>query len=256
MGGDTARSRLLSGRQDELGDAARLWVQLTGLRKDLLFRCSERKRVAAQIVTSLAAEKAGEFRAILFHERVDQATELYGTWRRGCRTSAWRSSILGSDRAAHPRPAHVRKRRDTGAGVGEILGGGHRRSGGRHRDFGRSTTSVRQRVQALGRVLRRSVGATGESKVATMHLIYVRDTVDDLIYGKADWSDLTGAEANNYWEWPWPTGVPERVDGPPRSPKPTEEQAWQLLGEPIEGLPATGQESWPDRSTRCPQPVW
>ncbi len=34
-----------------------------------------------------------------------------------------------------------------------------------------------------------------------MHLLYVDGTVDDLIYGKADWTDLTGESANRYWRW-------------------------------------------------------
>ena len=54
-----------------------------------------------------------------------------------------------------------------------------------------STASVRQRVQSLGRVF---VGPRrgGIAKRAEMHLLYVDETVDDLIYGKTDWSDLTG----------------------------------------------------------------
>jgi hypothetical protein len=85
------------------------------------------------------------------------------------------------------------------------------------------------------------VTATGAEKEATMHLIYVRDSVDDLIYGKADWSDLTGEGANRYWNWPVGATTPQQVPDPPRTPKPTEEQAWRLLGEPTEGLPV----QWP-----------
>src|SRR5205085_2532498 len=97
-----------------------------------------------------------------------------------------------------------------------------------------STSSVRQRVQALGRVMRRGTSAT-EEKHSVMHLIYVRDTVDELIYGKADWSDLTGSDRNRYWLWPV-EGEPQAADGPPISPRPTEDQVWDSLGQQ---LPAT-----------------
>ena len=63
-----------------------------------------------------------------------------------------------------------------------------------------SSSSVRQRIQTLGRVLRRRFD--GGVKQAEMHVVYVHDTVDEAIYGKEDWSDLTGAEANRYWLWP------------------------------------------------------
>jgi len=111
-----------------------------------------------------------------------------------------------------------------------------------------STSAVRQRVQALGRVLRRAVTDAGDSKVSTMHLLYVADTVDDLIYSKADWTDLTGKNANLYWLWKYEATAPGPVDVPPRTPQPTEEQAWDLLGRrvpddpvPWPGVPS-GQE--------------
>ena len=70
-----------------------------------------------------------------------------------------------------------------------------------------------------------------------MHLIYVSDTVDEFIYAKTDWSDLTGEAANRYWAWPIGSSEPKRLDGPPRTPKPTEDEAWiavQTSGFPTE----------------------
>ena len=83
-----------------------------------------------------------------------------------------------------------------------------------------STSSVRQRVQALGRVLRRVVDEDGTSKRSTMHLLYVDGTVDDLIYAKADWSDLTGEDANHYWKWAFESELPERQDRAAPDPTP------------------------------------
>jgi len=64
-----------------------------------------------------------------------------------------------------------------------------------------------------------------------MHLVYVADTVDESIYAKEDWGDLTGEAVNHYWIWGLdPTLPPERRDGPPATPRPTEDAEWQRLG--------------------------
>ena len=52
------RSRQLAGRNDEIGQAARRWVQLTAERKDLLFRCQERGRIAAEITRITVRRRA------------------------------------------------------------------------------------------------------------------------------------------------------------------------------------------------------
>ena len=73
-------------------------------------------------------------------------------------------------------------------------------------------------------------------------MLYIVDTVDEIIYAKEDWSDLTGEAANQYWVWPLdPDAPPERRDAPPLTPRPTEEQEWERLGrrapqEPVEWL--------------------
>src|SRR5205085_4971027 len=54
-----------------------------------------------------------------------------------------------------------------------------------------SSRSVRQRIQSLGRMLRRHRGPNGEEKTSCIYVIYARDTVDDAIYGKLDWDKTT-----------------------------------------------------------------
>jgi len=62
-----------------------------------------------------------------------------------------------------------------------------------------SSSSVRQRVQTLGRVLRTGEDATKHSH---LYVLYARDTVDEDIFSSHDWKDeLTNAEVNHYiWE--------------------------------------------------------
>lgn len=241
QGFEVGRARSLASRRDQAGDAARRWVQLTAQRKDLLYRAAERHRVAESILGTIF--RSGERRrVILFHERVAEAVELYEALRRdmvGARVELEHSKLTDKRRTAAleafasgaaPILVSVKSlvegidvpEADTGVSVA-------------------SSSSVRQRVQALGRVLRRAVDEAGEAKRSTMHLIYVADTVDDLIYAKADWVDLTGADSNRYWTWGFGEGPVEQPD-PPRTPLPTEEQVWERLGRrvPEEPIPWVG----------------
>ncbi|MFM8856478.1 MAG: DEAD/DEAH box helicase [Actinomycetota bacterium] len=247
-GFEPGRARSLVGRNDEVGEAARIWVQLTTQRKDLLYRARERGRVAELLTKRLFASGSTP-RVILFHERVEQAVELHDAL-----VGALPDVRIELEHSKLPNRRREEALRAFADGDAPVLVSVKSLIEGidvPQADTGisvASTSAVRQRVQALGRVLRRAVSEDGTAKVSTMHLIYVADTVDDLIYAKADWTDLTGADANLYWKWAYGADQEEQVDSPPRTPLPTEEQAWDLIGrnigeDPImwPGVPA-GQE--------------
>lgn len=105
-----------------------------------------------------------------------------------------------------------------------------------------SSGSVRQRIQSLGRMLRRKK----EGRTAHIIVLYVRDTEDEAIYEKADWEDIVGAERNRYFTWSlnpaghsWTNGLEEMAQ-PPRPYKPS---SWEIdisdlkLGEPYRAQP-------------------
>lgn len=79
-----------------------------------------------------------------------------------------------------------------------------------------SSSSVRQRIQTLGRILR-----TGDdlSKHSQLYVLYAQDTVDTAIFDKHDWgSELANAEINHFvWET-----AGDSVDGTIRSAEPDE----------------------------------
>lgn len=64
-----------------------------------------------------------------------------------------------------------------------------------------SSSSVRQRIQTTGRILRREK----EKKDATMYVIYVRDTTDERIFGDVDWSEELGSSAIESYIWTPPS---------------------------------------------------
>ena len=100
-----------------------------------------------------------------------------------------------------------------------------------------SSKSVRQRIQSLGRVLRKHRGANGEEKTSLIHVLYAKETTDEGIYESVDWEKLTGAERNEYYDWD-PPQAPAITDGPPRRPKPAEHEIDDTslaLGDPYPG---------------------
>jgi superfamily II DNA or RNA helicase len=240
-GVEPVRARSIASRKDEAGDAARLWVQLTSRRKDMLYRAQERQRVAALLTERLFSD-GSQPRVILFHERVNEAEALFDVLTQSLPNIRieLEHSKLPDRRREEALAAFASGEAPVLVSVKSLIEG----IDVPQADTGMSvasTSAVRQRVQALGRVLRRAVTDAGESKVSTMHLLYVDDSVDDLIYAKADWTDLTGADANRYWRWKFEAAEPEPVATPPRTPRPTEEQAWDLLGRRLPDQPVV----WP-----------
>jgi superfamily II DNA or RNA helicase len=241
FGVDTSRARSLSARNDELGRTAQAYVAATSSRKDLLYRARERARAALRIVVN-TTRRATSPRALLFHERIEEAQALYESLRASCPTLG--IAIEHSRLPASQRELAVAAFRD---GTADVLVSVKSLIEGidvPDADVGisvASSSSVRQRVQSLGRVLRR--GRSARPKHAEMHLIYVADSVDEVIYSKEDWADLTGPGANHYWIWPLdPALEPEARSSPPLTPAPTEDQEWERLGRipPIEPVPYFG----------------
>jgi superfamily II DNA or RNA helicase len=236
LGGDATRARSAAASRGELGRVARQYVTATARRKDLLYRAAERHRVTVRLVEQVRRSKERP-RILLFHERVAEAEELYEALHAplGDRVGLEHSRLPDARRAATLewfREGSV----EVLVSVKSLIEGIDVPAA----DVGvsvASSSSVRQRVQSLGRILRRPFEPDAR-KEAEMHLVYVADTVDEVIYSKEDWADLTGEAANRYWLWPLdPDAPPERRDEPPRTPRPTEEQEWERLGRQVPEQP-------------------
>lgn len=245
LGIETSQVRGAARRNDDAGRIAAAWVAATARRKDLLYRAAERRRVAARIVVEALSGRPAA-RVLLFHERVDEASALHGDLMR-----ALPETEIVVEHSRLPQQQRRLSLQRFRSGEAPILVSVRSLIEGidvPEADTGlsvASSSSVRQRVQSLGRVLRRS-RKVEEDKQAVMHVLYVRDTVDDLIYTKEDWSDLTGEAANIYWSWPLnPDERPERLAGPPHVPAPTEEQEWARLGFSPPVKPVRWQGQWP-----------
>jgi superfamily II DNA or RNA helicase len=216
--------------------AARL-VGLTTERKRLLFRIEERATAVVRILRDAFAENP-ETKAVLFHESIDEVMRLFALLHaEGFPVVAEHSEFPDQMRATSLRLFRN--------GVARIIVSARSLIEGFNvpsADIGiivAASSSVRQRVQTLGRLLRKSQAKDGSEKHAVLHVLYASKTVDEMIYEKADWEHFVGVERNQYFLWSdVAETAPRLVDRAPRAPAPDElsvNEAGLRIGETYPG---------------------
>lgn len=174
-------------------DAAR-FIGMANERKRLIYRAEARTDLALRILS--AAMRENDRRAIVFHESIDEINQLFinaleagipAVLEHSKLPTSLRAGNIGAFRQGIARTIVSAKSLVEGFNVPSA-------------DLGiiaASSGSVRQRIQSLGRMLRKK--STG--RTAVIFVLYVRDTEDEAIYQKADWETVIGAEKNRYFEW-------------------------------------------------------
>jgi superfamily II DNA or RNA helicase len=197
-------------------DLASRFLLDTTKRKQLLFKAEARTQAVVELLGEFRSNSSR--RAILFHENIDSINQLF---------------VLLKDKDFPVVLEHSelpRELRDAGLdlfrrGLARIIVSARSLIEGFNVpavDMGiivASSTSSRQRIQSMGRLLRKHLTDKGEEKNPVIHILYIRDTVDDAIYGQEDWERLTGAEQNEFFTWV-PGREPQRETGPPHVPLP------------------------------------
>lgn len=191
-------------------------------RKRLLYRADARASAVGRILRrELGASPTA--RALLFHEsiaEVEALASMLDRWFPGA--VAMEHSNLSDSARAETIKAFREGRLRVLVSVRSLIEGFNVPAA----DVGiivASSSSVRQRVQTIGRLLRRHTVDGVEEKHSVMHVLYVRDTVDDSIYGQEDWEAITGAERNTFYHY-LPPDEPEVQTGPPRRVQPKDSQ--------------------------------
>ena len=198
--------------------AARFMMD-TRQRKELLYRMKSRAE-AVELLLRAEFSAQPNARAILFHESIAEVMALFERLRSaGFAVVAEHSELpdsyreqtlelfrKGTANVVVSAKSLIEGFNVPAADVGIIVA---------------SSTSVRQRIQSLGRVLRKHRGVGGEEKTSVIHVLYARDTVDDAIYARTNWEEFTGAERNLYFIWE-PGNDPVEQSGPPRTPLPAD----------------------------------
>ncbi len=199
------------------------YISLLGERKRLLYRIESRSSAVEQILQH-HLEQYREAKAILFHESIEEVMRLFVRLRElGFEVVAEHSRFPDSMRATS-----IRLFRD---GVARVIVSARSLIEGFNvpsADIGivvAASASVRQRIQTLGRLLRKNRLNDGSEKSAKLFVLYARDTVDELIYEKADWEHFVGAERNDYYRWnPLEGSPPIATSEPPRRPPLSEDE--------------------------------
>jgi superfamily II DNA or RNA helicase len=207
-------------RAKEDSDAAQ-FMGLTSERKRLLYRAAARISISLSILAEASAEQDG--RTIVFHESIEEIEKLF----LAATLSGMPAVLEHSKLPSGLRDSNIDVFR---RGVAKVIISAKSLVEGFNvpsADLGiiaASSGSVRQRIQSLGRMLRRKKSG----KTALVVVLYVRDTEDEGIYEKADWETVVGAESNRYFQWEapegdgmgWKDGLRE-VEEPPRPYRPS-----------------------------------
>ena len=205
------------------GDAER-FIGLASQRKRLLYRARARTEVALGVLSESLADK--ESRAIVFHESIEEIESLFlealalgipGVLEHSKLPDSLRAENIEAFREGVAQAIISAKSLVEGFNVPSA-------------DLGiiaASSSSVRQRIQSLGRMLRRKPGG----RTARILVLYVRDSEDESIYQKANWENVIGTERNCYFLWRpsgadarWPAGLVE-TGSPPRVYRPP---SWEV----------------------------
>lgn len=219
-------ARRAAARGGAMSEQAAAYVRSTGQRKLLLYNAKARSAAVSRLVNEAVANSS---KIILFHESIAEVMQLFIQLMRDGHSVVVEHSKLSDS----IRQESIRLFRD---GSAQILVSARSLIEGFDApaaDVGivvASSSSVRQRIQTLGRILRRKPGE--EDRTAILHVLYMEGTTDEMIYEKENWEQFTGAERNQYAVWnPFiDDSLPISKDGPPRRPKPNEADIdWDML---------------------------
>lgn len=203
--------RSAAGTQDA---RARRLISLTVERKQLLYGMRQRLKAVERLVEDILRENPRS-RIIIFHESISEVMRLFNHLRkRGYFAVAEHSEL--PDRIRAQAISFFRR------GTAQIIVSAKSLIEGFNvpsADVGiivAASSSVRQRIQTLGRLLRKT-DEPRHAKNARLIVFYAAKTVDEIIYEKADWNTFVGAERNEYFEWTdVETENAQRLLGPPR----------------------------------------
>jgi superfamily II DNA or RNA helicase len=211
--------RVSSRGSGELAGVASRFVNDTSRRKALLYRAESRTLATRGLIDKALAARP-DARVILFHESIDEVVSLFELLARADIPAVMEHSELTGEL----REMSLELFR---AGTAQVIVSARSLIEGFNvpeADLGiivASSSSPRQRIQSIGRVLRKYRDASGEQKSSRVCVLYVRQSVDEAIYEKENWAELIGLDRNRYFDWDPPNEEIERP-GPPRAAVPTE----------------------------------
>lgn len=213
-----------SGNQDT-SRMKRMYLSKGRERKSLLYKADSRSYAAIKLLKKEFKTNPNA-RVILFHENINASMDLYCELIKFKINAVPENSKLSDSIRKNSIELFRRGKANVLVSVRSLIEGFNVPSA----DVGivvASNTSPRQRIQTFGRLLRKHKTHSGEEKHSVINVLYIENTVDEIIYEKIDWDSLTGAERNIYFKWnpdPEQNKEPEVQESAPRNPLPSDIQ--------------------------------
>jgi superfamily II DNA or RNA helicase len=183
--------QVLAKQGGELGNLAQSFIWKTGERKRLLYHAKARSDAVVKILKD-ELKNNPDIRAILFHESIEEVMDLYRRLlKEGIPVVADNSKL--SENLRETSIDLFRR------GIAKVIVSARTLIEGFNvpsADIGiivASNASVRQRIQTIGRVLRKLKIGEKEKK-SVVYVLYMDKTTDEYIYEKTDWNEIIGAE--------------------------------------------------------------
>ena len=179
----------------ETGRWAQGYLGAALMRKQLLYKAEARDKAVRKLLEHIFQENP-QAKIIMFHETIEQVEDIHRRLVAEGYSAAIEHSGLTKSRRQENIDEFKRGNVQIIVSARTLIEGFNVPQA----DVGivvASSSSVRQRIQTLGRVLRR--GEKG--KEAVVYILYMHDTTDENVYQKADWDDLVGPDRNSYFYW-------------------------------------------------------
>ncbi len=213
--------KVASNPNNKLSSKASMYVQKTTSRKQLLYHAKARTVAVIKFLEEEFRNNPNA-KAILFHESINEVMKLFNEIRK-LGNKNFKVVVEHSQLTESLRADSIELFRKNNANIivsaRSLIEGFDVPSV----DVGiivASSSSVRQRIQTLGRILRKHKSQTGEEKQAILHVLYIKGTTDEMIYEKNNWEENIGAERNRYFLFDPFNDKLEEQNGPPRRPLP------------------------------------
>ena len=186
-------------------DNARNFVNYSTQRKQLLYHCANRQKATLELVKE-SLKKGKKTKVIIFHESISEVMKLFALLLK-------HNLPAVVDHSKLPEKFRSESIHMFREGAAQILVSAKTLVEGfdvPEADVGivvASSSSVRQRIQTLGRILRKSKRSNLES--AVLNVLYMSQSTDEFIYEKHNWDSFIGASRNHFFTWD-----PESKEGP------------------------------------------
>ena len=187
---------------------------LTNARKELLYRAENRRECFESILEE--ERSVGDVRVMAFHERISEINRLFEGLVRDQKPVVVDHTGITETQRERSLKLYLQGTAPILLSVKAMIEGVNAPA----TDIGvivAASSSPRQKIQSLGRVMRTYPG----KETSRIYNIYVDDSVDERIFRRVNFEQILGTGGVEYRRWLGP-GQWEALDGPPHTPLPSD----------------------------------